>query len=95
MISRYNGNKLVQNFVACIDDMLVAWKSRVSSGIQLRPNKSICMGSLLYADNIVLIQGNEDSKIVLTDNFSEKTKTMAFKGKYLVKTKVVTNNNTF
>ena len=34
------------------------WKSRVTLGIQLI--KSICMGSLLYADDIVLIQENED-----------------------------------
>ena len=33
-------------------------KPRVTSGIQL--NKSICIGSLLYADDIVLIQENED-----------------------------------
>ena len=38
--------------------MLRAWKSRVTSGIEL--NKSIDMGSVLYADDIVLIQENED-----------------------------------
>ena len=38
--------------------MLRAWKCRVTSGI--RHNKSICMGSLLHADDIVLIQENED-----------------------------------
>ena len=60
-----------------------AWKFRLTWGIQL--NKSICMCFLLYADDIVLIQENEDylqraicfnykkqQEGVLTDNFSEK-----------------------
>ena len=62
--------------------MLRAWKSRVTSGIQLK--KSICMGFLLYADDIVLIEKKggrftksyvsitRSSKSVLTDNFSKK-----------------------
>ena len=87
-----------------IDDMLRAWKSRVTSGIQL--NKSICMGSLLYADDIVLIQENEDDLQRAMFQLQEvareysltisvrKTKTMAFKGKYPVRTKIVINNST-
>ncbi len=84
--------------------MLGAWKFRVTSGIQL--NKSICMSSLLYADDVVLIQENEDDLQRAMFQLQEvareysltisvrNNKIMAFKGKYPVKTKIVINNST-
>ena len=69
-------------------------------------NKSIFMGSLLYTYDIVLIQENEDdlqrAMIQLQEDVREysltisirKTKPIAFKGKYPVRTKIVINNST-
>ena len=76
----------------CVDYMLRAWKLRATSGIQR--NKSTSMGSLLHADNIIIIQESEEdlqrsifqlqdlvrqSSLTVSE---EKTKTMVFKDRY-------------
>ena len=81
--------------------MLTARKSRVTLRIQL--NKSICKGCLLHADDIVRIQENKDDLQGAMFQLQEvarqysltisvrKTKTMAFKDKYPVRTNIVIN----
>lgn len=82
-----------------IDDMFRTWKSYVNPGIYLKNNTFL--NSLLYADDKVIIQDSEDklqksiyvlNKITKEYNFkiaAQKTKTMAFKGKYPIRTKIV------
>ena len=81
-----------------MDDMYRAWKNKVDLGINF---KNMYLNSLLYADDKVIIQDSEDKlqKSVYTLEqiakeyglklSTEKTKTMAFKGIYPVRTKIV------
>ena len=46
---------------------------------------------MVYKDHVSVTRS---SKRVLTNNFREKTKTMAFEAKYPVRTKIVMNNST-
>lgn len=81
-----------------MDDMFRTWKLNVDPGIYF---KKTFLNSLLYADDKVIIQDSEDKmqmavyklhQIAADYGFKvsiEKTKTMAFKGKYPVRTKIV------
>jgi hypothetical protein len=87
-----------------IDDVIKRWKPTISPGIKLQGN--IYLNSLLYADDLTIIQSNEDdlqrsifylSKLCQDYNLKiskNKTKTMAFKGKRNVRSKIVLENTT-
>jgi hypothetical protein len=79
--------------------MLCTWKDQIISGIRL--NKNTCVSSILYADDTVIIQENEDElrrAIFKINKINEeyclkipasKTKIMAFLGKYQIISKIV------
>ena len=84
-------NKIIQN-----------WKSRFNRGIQL--DRNTLLNSILYADDLVLLVEREDdlqmgihllqqdcNKYDMKISVS-KTKTMAFCGKYMIRTKITLNN---
>jgi hypothetical protein len=82
-----------------IDDMLFTWKDQTISGIRL--NKNTCIISILYADDMAIIQESEDElqrAIFKLNKITEeycwkisvsKTKIMAFLGKYQIRSKIV------
>jgi hypothetical protein len=82
-----------------IDDMLCTWKDQIISGIWLI--KNICIRSILYADDMVIIQESEyelQRDIFKLNKITEeyylkistsKTKIMAFLGKYQITSKIV------
>ena len=83
--------------------MLRSWKTLVDSGIQL--SNHISVNSIMYADDLVIIQKNEDAlqkSIFMLDRVAikynlkistVKTKSMAFKGKNPFRTKIELNRN--
>jgi len=81
-----------------IDDLLRNWKHKVDAGIMLKRN--LWLKTLLFTDDQVIIQDSEDklqkSVYILNQTGKDynlkistvKTKIMAFKGKYLVLSKI-------
>jgi hypothetical protein len=86
-------------FNICIDDVVKKWIPTINPGIKLQGN--IYLNSLLYADDLTIIQINEGdlqcsifylSKLCQDYNLKiskNKTKIMAFKGKLNVNSKIV------
>ena len=82
-----------------IDDIIQSWRQDITSGIRLNQNTSLDI--LLYADDAVLIQEIEDELEYSLHHLNnickqydiqvskEKTKIVAFLGKFLVRTKIV------
>jgi polyphosphate kinase len=93
-------NKYIYIF---IDDVLRELKNKIYPGIKLSNNTTFNM--LLYADDMLIIQENEDTlqkslyelqkKKNNNYNFNisiTKTKVMAFQEKYPIRTKIILNN---
>jgi hypothetical protein len=83
--------------------MIKKWKPTINPGIKLPGN--IYLNSLLYVDDLTIIQTNEDdlgpystflssAKIIILNISKNKTKIMAFKGKLNVRSKIVLENTT-
>jgi hypothetical protein len=85
--------------------MIKKWKPTINPGIKLQGN--ICLNSLLYADDLTIIQTNKDDDLQLSIFYlsklcqdynlkisKNKTKTMALKGKLNVYSKIVLENTT-
>jgi hypothetical protein len=82
-----------------INDIIQKWKGNISPGIKFC--REISLNVLWYADDVVIIQKNEDdlqqsvhhlNQICNQYNFKiskEKTKVMAFWGKYPIRSKIV------
>jgi hypothetical protein len=82
-----------------INDIVQKWKRNISPGIKL--SREISLKFLLYADDVVIIQRNEDdlqrsvhhlNQICKQYNFKisiEKIKVMAFWGKHPIRSKIV------
>lgn len=85
-----------------IDDIIRNWKLSITPSIRLNANTNI--NTLLFADDQAIIQENEDDLQRATHRLyticrdygmkisSKKSKTMAFKGKDPVRSKIVVNN---
>ncbi len=81
-----------------MDDMFRTWKLNIDRDIYFR---KIFLNSILYADDKVIIQDTEDKMQMAVYKLNQtaieygfkypqkKTKTMAYKGKYPVRTKIV------
>jgi hypothetical protein len=82
-----------------INDIIQKWKRNISPGIKL--SREISLNILLYADDVVIKQKNEDDlqrsvhhlkQICKQYNFKiskEKTKVMPFWGKHPIRPKIV------
>lgn len=87
-----------------INEIISEWKLEDIKGIKILRNKNI--QTILYADDQVVIADSEDTlqksvyKLqLITEKYglkisSNKTKTMAFKGRDPIRSKIVINNNT-
>lgn len=87
-----------------IDDVVKLWKPQINPGIKLREGTNL--NSLIYADDLTIIQNNEDDlqrsiyrlKILCEDYnlkiSKDKTKIMAFEGKETVRSKIIIDNKT-
>jgi transcription initiation factor TFIIIB Brf1 subunit/transcription initiation factor TFIIB len=89
-------------FNICLDEIITKWQNQDITGIKLSKNQQ--MSTLLFADNQVIIADTEDNikkaahklnqiitKYGLTISV-QKTKSMAFKGRDPVRTKIVIDN---
>jgi hypothetical protein len=86
------------SFNICSDDVIREWKTRSNPGIWLK--ETAAKNTLLFADDQIIIQESEDElqrSIFYLNNICKcynlkisinKTKTMAFKGKYPVRKKL-------
>jgi hypothetical protein len=87
-----------------LDDVLREWKTRSRPGIWLKVTAAL--NTMLFADDQIIIQESEDElkrSIFYLNNICKsynlkmsinKTKTMAFKGKYPIRTKIVIEDKT-
>lgn len=87
-----------------IDDMVRQWKHDISVGIRLAPSNTY-INTLMFADDQVILQKSEDDlqhsvyrlyqicKVYNLEISEKKTKVMAFKGKFPVRSKIVINGN--
>lgn len=85
-----------------IDDLVREWKTIVSTGIKL--NHHVHLNLLLFADDLTIIQASEDdlqravhklNQLCLHYNLTisiKKTKVMAHRGKFPVRTKIIMDN---
>jgi len=81
-----------------IDDLQTNWKHKADAGIRLKRN--LCLNTLLFADNHVVMQDSEDklqksvyilnqmSKDLNLKISTDKTKIMILKGKHLLHSKI-------
>jgi hypothetical protein len=91
------------NIYIYIDDLIKKWKEQIKTGIKLKQRQYT--NTLLFADDQILIQDREDNLqqyVYTLHNLSkeynlktsiQKTKVMAFKGKFPIITKIITDNN--
>jgi hypothetical protein len=87
-----------------LDDVIREWKTRNNPGIWLK--ETAALNTLLFADDQIINQESEDElqiSIFYLKNICKsynlkisinKTKTMAFKGKYPVRTKIIIEDKT-
>jgi hypothetical protein len=86
-----------------LDDVLRELKNKINSRIKLTNN--VIVNMLLFADDLVILQENKENlqkrmyelkKISNIYNFkiyTTKTKVMAFRGKYPIQSKIISDNN--
>lgn len=84
-----------------IDHIVKIWKNEINTGITIGHNK--LLNILLFADDLVIIQGNEDNLQTAIYRLQEiakiyklvisvpKTKVMAFQGRFPIRSKIVVN----
>jgi hypothetical protein len=87
-----------------LDDVIREWKTRSNPGIWLK--ETAALNALLFAEDQIIIQESEDKlkrSIFYVNNIcksynlkisTNETKTMAFKGKYPVRTKIIIEDKT-
>jgi hypothetical protein len=97
------GCSLSPSLTFTFDNQLREWKNKIKSGIRIRQGQYL--NTLLFVDNQILIQDNQDKlqyliytlcstgKMYNLKISTTKTKVMAFKGKFLVRTEIIIDNN--